>query len=571
MQNQMSNQDVSELISESEKLFRDKHPWNSQWQLVSEYVGQRKADFTTQTEPGAFLNSEIWSDLASLSADTSASALVGLIWPDSYSFELKPFGALAKDEECKNWFKEVTEDLQASMDDPEAGFSMAVDEAFSDFVTFGTPAIHVEEGEQTDLRFDAWNVSQFAVDEGPDGYIDVFHKKWPFTIRQAVKKFGLENMSKKTQDAYKKKQHLDKITILHIIAPREVKKGGGKGAHNMPYMSVYIEVEAKHLIRNSGYHELPTFAFRFSKKIGEKYGRSPAMRGLPTIMELNALWELVTIGAEKNYDPPLGVYDDGTFGGGTIDTSAGAINVINVSAKSNMNKPPIQPLFTVGNFQDVAVLIERLEQTVKDHFMLDRLLDLNNENEMTAREAIIRQAIRQAALRSVVSRVVGECFNRLIPRCFNVKLRKGDFGYPKDSVEFKIALEMDPDAKPIPDKIAKVIGSGKRAYTIKYNTPAAKEQEAQIAAGIMNMIETMGSVAAYDKTVLDLVNNERALKKLGDIWSVPLDFWNTKDELMAVRKATADAQGQQAELTQAAQVAEIAKNAAAARVDQPVM
>src|SRR5690606_5447034 len=137
---------------------------------------------------------------------------------------------------------------------------------------------------------------------------------------------------------------------------------------------------------------------------------------------------------EKNFDPPLAVYDDGTFGGGTIDTSAGAINVINVSGKLGANTP-VQPIFTVGQFADVAVLIERLEQTVNDHFMIDRLLDLDNEKEMTAREAMIRQSIRQKALRSVISRLLTELFNRLLERCFNIGLRKGRYGFAEGSAE----------------------------------------------------------------------------------------------------------------------------------------
>ncbi len=556
---------VAEILSQSEKLNQDKQPWNSQFQLVSEYVGQRKADFTTQTEPGAFLNSEIWSDLAPLSAETAASALVGLLWPDSYSFDLEPFGDLKDDEECKQWFEESTNELQSAMDDPEAGLSLAIDEAFNDFTIYGTPALHLEEGDTTDLRFDAWNVSQFALDEDASGYVDTFHRSRKYTVRQMVKKFGIDKVSKKTRDAYNKKDYLQKVCVLHVIEPRTVNPKGGTGSHNMPYASIYIEVDAKHLIKESGFQELPTFAFRYSKRIGEKYGRSPSMRALPTIMELNALWELVTTGAEKNYDPPLAVYDDGTFGGGTIDTSAGAINVINVSAKATSNRPPIEPLFTVGNFQDLAVLIERLEQTVKDHYMIDRLLDLNNETEMTAREAIIRQALRQAALRSVVSRVIAELFNRMIPRAFNILLRKGRFGYAEGSPEYIAASALDPEAKKIPQKIVDAQGKNQRVYTIRYKTPAAREQEAQIAQGILNMYETLGSVAAFDSTVSDLVNNERALKKLGDIWSVPLEFWNDEDELQAVRAAKAGAQKQQVDLANAAQVAEIAKTAAAAR------
>lgn len=559
--------DVQRELEEDKRGTAEKTTWNPHWQLVHEFFLQRKADFTAQREAGAFLNSDIWTAIPAKAAETCASALLGLVWPDSYSFTLEPFGDLKDDPDTKEWFaKTVTETMRADMDDPEAGLSLALDEFMLDFCISGTPAIHSEEGETSTYRFDAWNVQQFSIDEGADGFVDTFRKTSEFTIRQAAKKFGISKLSKKSQDAYKDKRYSDKIKVLHVIRPRDTDPNGGNGAQNMPYASIYIEVDAKHLIKESGYNELPTFCVRASKRIGEKYGRSFAMRSLPDTMELNALWELATLGLEKNFDPPLAVYDDGTFGGGTIDTSAGAINVINVSGKLGANTP-VQPIFTVGQFADLAVLIERLEQTINDHFMIDRLLDLDNQKEMTAREAMIRQSIRQKALRSVISRLLTELFNRLIERCFNIGLRKGRFGYVADSPEAIAwqAMNPDKDMKTIPDKVAKMQGSGDRVYRIRYMTPAAREQEAEQAQGILNLYDFAGSLSEYDKTVLDELNTPRTIRKLGDIWSVPQDCFNTEDEKKALRAMAAQANQENAELQKASMGAAIAKDAAMAQ------
>ena len=559
--------DVEKLLERNSQLETEAAPWKTQWQLISEYVGQRRADFTHFSEPGDFLNSEIWSDVAPLSLDTASSALVGLVWPDAYSFELVPFGEFKDDEEIKKWLAESTDELQAAFDDPEAGMALAIDEGMKDFLEFGTPAIHLEEGKNSDFRFDAWNVSQFRIDESDDGYVDTFYKCWKWTVRQMVMKFGIDNVSEETRRAYNARRYSEKIKVLHVIAPREVDPQKGRGPQNMPFMSVYIEVDKKKVVKESGFHELPTFAFRFSKKIGEKYGRSPSFRALPTIMELNALWELVTIGAEKNYDPPLAVYDDGTFGGGTIDTSSGAINVINVTGKLSANRSPIEPLFTVGRFDDVAVLIERLENTVKDHYMIDRLLDLNNEKEMTAREALIRQAIRQSTLRSPVSRINAELLNRMIPRGFNMLLRKGRFGYAEGSPELVAWQAMNPNKEPklIPQRIVEAQGQQKRVYQIRYLTPAAREQEARIAEGIMNTLQAAGEMAAHDRTVLTEINIKRTIRRLGEIWSFPEDCWNTDEEIKAINEMAAQEETQNIELSKAQQVATIAKDAAQAR------
>ncbi len=557
--------DVKKALETNQRLQAEKTIWNNHWQLVHEYFLQRKADFTVQREAGAFLNSDIWTAVPGKAAETCASALLGLVWPDSTSFALEPFGELSEDEDSKEWFeKTVTRRMQADLDDPQAGLSLALDEFMLDFVVSGTPAIHAEEGDTSLYRFDAWNVQQFAIDEGPDGFVDTFYKETEYTIRQAVKKFGETALSKKTQDAWKNKDYACKVKVLHIIEPRDVQPGKGSGPLNMPWASLYIEKDQEHLIKESGYNELPTFAVRYSKRIGEKYGRSPAMRSLPDVMELNAIWEIVTLGLEKNFDPPLAVYDDGTFGGGTIDTSAGAINVVNVSGKLGANTP-IQPIFTVGQFADVAVLIERLEQTINDHFMIDRLLDLDNQKEMTAREAMIRQSIRQRALRSVISRLLTELFNRLLERCFNIGLRKGRYAYAEGSAELVAWQAANPgkDAVIIPHKIVDMQGSQDRVYRVRYTTPATREQEAEQAQGILNLFEFVGSTQSQEAQ--QMLNIPRSVKKLGQIWSVPVECFNTDAELKAIKAGNAEAEGEANALYSAAATAAIAKDNAMAQ------
>lgn len=558
--------DVAKALEKNEKLQQEKLLWNTHWQLVHEYFLQRKADFTVTREGGAFLNSDIWTSIPGKAAETCASALLGLVWPDSYSFSLQPFGELEEDLEIKDWFSDVTEIMRADMDDPEAGLTLALDEMMLDFVVSGTPAIHCEEGENSLYRFDSYSVQQFAVEEGANGFVNGIHRQFEHTISQAVEKFGLANLSPKTQERFKNNQTTEKIKILHVIEPRSVIQGGGAGAQNMPYASYYIEMDEKKLIRESGYHELPTFVVRAMKRVGEKYGRSFAMSALPDVMELNALWEIVTVGLEKNFDPPLAMYDDGTFGAGKIDTSAGAINVINVSGKIAMQQP-LQPIFTVGNFTDMAALIERLEQSVNNHFLIDRLLDLDNEKEMTAREAMIRQSIRQKALRSVISRLLTELFNRLIERCFNIGLRAGRYGFVPDTPEAIAwqAANPDKEMKVIPEKISKMQGSGERVYRIRYMTPAQREQEAEQAQGILNLFEFAGNMAPVTRVPMQLLNAERATRKLGDIWSVPEDCLNDEDELKAIQERDAEQAEKANALIEGQAAAGIAKDAAMAQ------
>lgn len=563
--------DIGLALETNQRLNTEKSQWKLHWQLVHEFFLQRKADFTTSRQDGAFINSDIWTAMPAKAAETCASALLGLVWPDNRSFEVVPFGEEIKDdEEVKAWFKYCTSQMQNDMDDPAAGLALALDEFMLDYVVSGTPALHTEEGDKSTYRFDAWNVKQFSIDEGPDGYVDTFYMEREYTVRQAVKKFTLAKLAPQTQKLWNAKKFMEKIKLLHIIQPREVAPEKGSGPQNMPFASIYIESEARHLVKESGYHELPTFAARYSKRIGEKYGRSPAMRALPDVQELNALWEIITLGAEKTFDPPLAVYDDGTFGAGTIDTSAGAINVLNVMGKLNATRKPIEELFTVGSLNEIAKLLEMLVEAVNDHFMIDRLIDQDNKTQMTAREFLGRQAARQISLRSVISRLLAELFDRLIERCFNIGLRKGRFGYAAGSPEMIAAQAAHSGAtiRTIPDKIVAVQGKQGRIYQIKYMTPAARERRAEEATGILNWMQFIGEAAAQDQTARDIPNLPRTARVLADIWNVPEECKNTPDEIKALQQSKVQAATQQQGLEQMTQGAEIAKTLAEAQSAQ---
>lgn len=535
--------------------------WNNHWQLVHEYFNQRKADFTNVAEPGAFLNSDVWTGRPALAAETASSAMLGIVWPDNHSFAVVPYGDdLDNDPEVKEWFEQATEQMQNDMDDPMCGLSLALDEVILDYLISGTPALMVEEGTESTYGFESYSVQQFSLEEGPSGAADTFYIEKSWTIRNLVSYYGIEKVSQKSREAFNNGKTTDSVTVLHAICPRPPGKKGG-----LPYMSVHLEVETKHPLRESGYNELPIFAPRNTKRINEKYGRSQAMRALPDVLQLNEQWEMISMAVEKIADPAL--Y---TFFSDTINTSAGALNALSwneaLMRQLGTNKP-IGQVQDVGDIRPLDGLIERLEQVLNDHFMIDRLIDQNNDTVMTAREYMGRQSIRQMSLRSPLSRLLAELFDPMITRCFNIGLRAGKFGYAEGSAEYNAAVAvMGPErVRKIPRKIVELQGRRQRVYRIRYFTPAARERRADEAQGIMQWYQFAGEVAASDRTVMDIPNTKRTLDILADIWHVPNDCKNTPEEIKQLQQAQQQAAGQDRALDTAGKVAQIAALGAKAK------
>ena len=563
--------DVKAILDEAEQGKRHKQAyWNSTWQMTYEFFDNRKADFTSSLSPGAFLSfNDIWTSLPALVRDKAASALLGNVWPDNHSFSYEPFGEDRKDDaEVEDWFAQATETVQNELDEPEARFSMSLEEVMQSYVTDGTPLLLLEKGRESLYAFGAYNVQQFSAAEGRRGVLNCFYLEPPYTVQTLVAEFTLNGVSERVREMYRQGKKGDAVRVIHAIKPREVQNGKGYGPKNMAVMSVHIEADTKHVLRESGYEEQPAFAPRLARRIGEIYGRGWGMRAMPDVLQLNEMWEIVTLGAEKIADPPL--Y---SFFSEDMDTSPGALNAPAWDHKMMQalgSRSPIGPVQDVGNLAFLDGLIERLEAILNTHFMIDRLVDQDNSTEMTYGEFAGRRSIRQEQTRNVTGRFYSEMMDPALRRAFNVALRAGRFGYVEGTPEYNAALQVSRTGKVrmIPRKILDLQGRKQSVYRLRYTTPAARERRLEEAQGILNWTEYLGKASQYDRTALEEINTERSSNTLADIWNVPDTCKNTPEEKKALRAAAQKGAEEDRKLAQAQGAAVVAKDMASAKAAQ---
>lgn len=548
---------ATEYLDCEKKAEIDKNLWIPQWQLTSEYIYQRRADFSTTRIPGPFISSQVWTDDPAHMAETSASAFLGYIWSASEkSFKLrgnsKVFG---KDPEMEDFWAEATETLQGEMGDQEAGLSVAMDESMLDDIVLGTSAILTEERNVDKpllgcLQFQPWSVQEFSLDENAIGRADTFYRRREYTVRQMFQKYNESDLSKRVRDLYAKKQYNDKVTVLHVIEPRADKDRNlkSKAAKDMPFASVHIEVDAKHICRNSGYPELPVACARMAKRINEKYGRGRGMNALPSIMLLNQIWEDLMLAMEKKLDPPMYTINDSIAGNGILDTSAGAVNVLRID-KNFPNANPTGKLFDIQDTSDIIELVQKLQETISNHFMIDRLINMNNEQPMTAREALLRNAIRQSTLRSIVSRLLQEKFEVVINTSFMICFRRGKFGYIPGDPQATALERAGRKVKYLPEKLLDAMQAGENLFTIEYETPAARDLMAEEGQGMTEVLQIAGEMASFDQSIPDRIDAQWTLKRFAEIRGARHKMFRTDEE---AEKRIQERQQQQGEAQQAA-------------------
>lgn len=552
--------EYTHLKEDFDRMKSERSNWDIMYQVLGEYISQVKQNFQGQPSEGQFLNDTIFDSTGTFAAHNAASAMLGMLWPGTtkQAIDIAAPEDMPESAELDNFYENMAKKLIRAMDDPKANLQMALSEYMLDQLIFGTSGIGVEKGDESKLLFKAYGIKELYIDEGKNGRVDKCALFYEWDVRRVVEEYGEDNVSEKVRKVYTsgKKQ---KVKILVVIQQRKRKKAE-KGKLAMKYESMHVEYETCHLLREDGFHEFPIAVVRFTKLMYEKYGRSPSMAAMPDIKESNTLREAVIIATEKTLDMPIGVIDDGMLGGGYIDTSARAVTVFNAS--NNIGNTP--PVFNIGEVPDVRYAetrLEKLAESISQHFSIDRLIDFNNDTQMTFGEAQIRDQIRTASLAGLFARQISEGFTPIIERSVAILLREGEFGVEPDSIEERDLIAQSKEPTYFPEEILKRLKNGEDFYTITYKTKAANASKAEEYLGIIDVMGVASQMIAVDASIGNRVNTHEALKRLADIRGAGAILF--ADDEVAEKEAQQQQQLQQQQMLQAAdQVATIGEKAA---------
>jgi len=579
----ISPEEIRVLLATYSLKKRESYNFNIQYQVIAEYFQTIKADFTVNFIPGMFLNRDLYDSTGPKAVNIMSGCLLGMLWPENEkNFTLKLARNIPDTTENREFINWQAQELLDEMNNQEAGLSLALNSGLRDGVTFGTYGIGVfdspsRENYEAFFLFQEWDVKRIIVSEGPNGLVNAAYYEDEKTIDSLVREFGIENVSDNARDKYNSptgKQ--DKVIVLHAIEPRYQRDTGGASVFDMPVRSVWIELSGAglnvggglgygtgaptegHCLKESGYEQMRVFVNRFYKNMRETRGRAPAMDALPDVLELNALREAEIIATEKLLDPPLAILDDGRLGADTIDTSAGAINVFNISGRINGNLPPVMQLQTIQDIKSTKDRIEELKQSVSDHFMIDHLLDFNNETEMTLGEVNIREKFRARLLSGLFSRQIVEVFSPMIKCCYNMMLSAGRLGImPGSKAHFDMLVNGIP-GKVIPADIVAAIKRGEHVYQIKYLTPAMRMVAAELMGGILNTWKFMNDVAQAQPEVYDNIDEDMSVQLVGEYSGAPLEIFRSEEFRQSIRDGRAKQQQQQQQFQQQMEMAKAA-------------
>jgi hypothetical protein len=520
---------TAELKNNLSRLMDRRSNWETHWQEVADLVIPRKSDIIDHKVKGDKRHLEVFDATAIHSLELLASSLHGMLTSSAnrwFSLRFKE-SILNENDEAKEWLEDVTDKMYVAFQ--RSNFQQEIFETYHDLCAFGTAGMFIEEDEVDIVRFSARHIKEIYISENARGLVDCIYRRFKLTAKAAVEKFGIENVSRELQNTVKHSP-FEEVEFCHVVKPRDIYNPKKEDKMNMPFISVYMEMDSGKIISIGGFREFPYVVPRFLKASNEIYGRSPGMNSLPDVKVLNKMVEVGLKAAQKQVDPPLLVPDDAMML--PIRTAPGSLNYYRAGSRDR-----IEALNIGANNPLGLNMEEQRRKAISQTFHVDQLLVTENRN-MTATEVAQRAEEKMRILGPTLGRLQVELLNPTVIRVFNIMLRNNLF---PQAPEILIDQEID----------------------VEYVSPMALAQKGQELNSLIRGLEIFGQIGQV-APVTDYIDPQGLVKEIIKILGIPAKVIRSDAEVQQITEEKQAAQQQQMEMMNAVQESQVAKNIAPA-------
>lgn len=522
---------VGDTIKHWERLEGERGTFLHHWQMIANYLFPDRADFTVHRSPGQRRMYYVYDNSPIYALLMSAAGLHGLLTSPtlpwfSYRADPSPGANWANDPDLDAWLQEATEADYALFNSPKHNFASQSHELYMDELAFGTAVMAVLESPRSGILFSTRHLRECVIEENEEDRVDTLIRHWKWTPAQAVAAWG-NAAGEKVLKAFADGK-TEKMEFIHSVKPRRQRNPDrGRESLHKPFESVYISMADKTIITQGGFDSFPYLVPRFSKTVGETWGRGPGTTCLDDIMMLNAMRQTVLKAAQKIVDPTLMVPDDGFVL--PIKTFPGAMNYYRAGSKDR-----IEPLVTQGNIQVGVELISDLRQQIASGMMVDWMnmpADPSDPSAagkgITATYTLQQRDEKMRLLSPMLARLQSEFLGPLLDRVFDINWRR--------SVSMNFAPGSPYPAPPPALRNARI--------RVEYVSPIALAQRSSQLDGVGRVIQMALQFAqAGDMQALQTLDIEAIMRLTGKDLGTPVQILKSADRLAQEKQQAAEAQ-----------------------------
>lgn len=513
-------------LAELDRMKGERAPWESQWMDIDDRVNPVTGGGFRPQAPGGRRGQGNFDVTAVQGLERFTAAMTGITVPRRSQYIKIRFANedLDKLPEVRRWCEYAGDRLYAMRYAPMSGFGVAASEDFRQLGTYGTSPVWVEAKAGTGLFYRTLPLSECYIDVDFAGNVDTLRRSFKRTARQCAQLFGgADNLTPKMRDALAQDKGHTEFEILHTVRPNSDYEPDRLDHRGMPVMSLYIAQDEKAILRHKGFHSNPVATSRHVTSAGEKYGRSPAMAVLPTILGANQMAQTILRAGHKAVDPALAFYDDD--GITKLVTRPGGLNPGLVNEEGRILVAPIPQ---GGSLPLGMEMLEQERGVIRTAFLEDFFKLITDETVQRSATAVLEIAGKQGIL--------------VAPYAERYEMEKQN---PITQRELELALSAGQLAR-----WPEVVDEAGAWPMIYYDNPLSRMARAEEAAGLTRWIEAMTPIANVDPSVFDHIDTDNAAPGLADVLGVRPSWIATPDKVQAKRDARKDQQDAQAAIEQ---------------------
>lgn len=509
---------AKELIRQGEELFSKRSHLMSYWQEVADNFYVERADFTFTHNVGAEFGSHLMSSYPVMVRRDLGNAFGAMLRRDNW-FRMRAQNEDDEDHEAKKWLEWATGVQRRATYDRLAMFRKATGQADHDFAAFGQAVITIEVVlKNPSLLYRNWHLRDVAWSEDYDGTINAVHRRWKTTIHDLVKKFGIDSLHPTMRATYARNP-AQEVKCHHAVVG-----GDSYGDVRFPWVSIYLDCENSHVIREEPMKYFMYVIPRWQTVSGSQYAYSPAtVAALPDARLLQSITEVLLSAGEKFVDPPMLAVQEAIRS--DINLRRGGITWVDAEYDERLGEV-LRPLGTDKSGLPAGFNInDRTREDIANAFYLNKLTLPMMAGDMTATEVSqrVEEYIRQSL--PLFEPMEDEYNGQLCERTFEVLYLNGTFG-----------------RNPIPKSLA-----GKD-ITFRFESPLRQAEDKKKVGKLREALDLSGIIGQMDQTVpLNLDIHKAFRESLLGAGVDPRWLKSEKDVQTSIMQATQMAQQAQAE------------------------
>lgn len=552
-----SDSRAHEILSRQAELESERSQYEAVWEAVSEFCdpdapdvwsGRRQSGADSQAERQERRGARVYANTINSAANRLAAGLESLIIPQSEKWHGLSTAAMNDEEsdEEKEWAEALRDFLFSLRYSANSNFVPATQACLRNVVRYGPAYLYAEEGfaPHTLIRYASIPVVEGYLCRNRWGQVDIFHRRYERTARQAAQLLGYEKLPARIKMLVDDPAKCEtKISLIQCIQPRDERKmyrlGGSYQYLDTAFASCHVIEDEEVIVRESGFRSFPVSCFNWRRYEGDPYGISPTIEALTTVREENAVRRSGLRALQQVTDPATAskarldyvpVLNPGENYPGLID---------------DQGRPLIAPIATGQNPTYAFSYAESRAEEIRDMMFVNLFQTLVQNPQMTATEALIRQE-EKGALLGPSGSIIQAGFASNLDRELGILEDKGLY---------------EEDSRFLPP--ASLAG---KAVRPTFTGPLDVLRRSAEARDTIQVVTTAMQMAQFDPGVMDNIDGDEALKIVQSAGRSPQRIFRRQDEVAGIRDARAKAQAAQAGMAAIANAGKVAKDAVPAAV-----